>query len=81
MAVGASACEKDSSGRGLSVTVEEGAAATDESLAELKGAVTMVPDGRTCRDSLGAGSWAANTGASVSAEIRREPWGGDREKR
>lgn len=46
---------------------------TGECLVELRGAVTMVPEGRTWRDSLGDGSWAANPSASVSATIRRKP--------
>ena len=47
VATGASACEKDPSGRGLGVITEVGAAVSDESLAELNSAVTVVPEGRT----------------------------------
>lgn len=47
VAVGASACEERPSGWEVSVTAEVGAAATEECLAELRGAVAMVPEGRT----------------------------------
>lgn len=47
VAVGASACEERPSGWGVSGTTEVGAAATEECLVELRGAVTMVPEGRT----------------------------------
>lgn len=75
IAMGAVVCEEGPSGWGLSKTTEVGAVAMEECLVELRDAVTMVsgvvPEGR--RDSLGDGSWVANTSASVSAKIRRKP--------
>lgn len=47
VAMGASACEERPSGWGVSVTTEVGAATTKECLVELRGTVTMVPEGRT----------------------------------